>query len=72
MSTSRYATLVGLALGAIFALTENFGWTFLAALFAAVGYLVGLVLEGRIDIDTGSLTGGRRDRTTTGSSTRSV
>lgn len=64
MSTSRYATVIGLALGAIFALTENFGWTFLAALFTAAGYLVGLVLEGRIDI--GALTGGRSESSTPG------
>jgi len=62
MSTNRYATLVGLALGAILALSESLGLTIVAAIFAAVGYLVGLVLEGRIDINTSDFTATRRDQ----------
>jgi hypothetical protein len=58
MSTTRYATLIGLALGAVLALTEDIGWTLAAALLTVVGFVVGLVLEGRIDIDTGNLTRG--------------
>jgi hypothetical protein len=60
MSTTRYATLIGLALGAVLALSQSWLWTFAAALFTVVGFAVGLVLEGRIDIDTGGLTGSRR------------
>ncbi len=58
MSTTRYATLIGLALGAVLALTEDIGWTLAAALLTVVGFVVGLVLEGRIDIDAGNLTRG--------------
>jgi hypothetical protein len=58
MSTTRYATLIGLALGAVLALTEDVGWTLAAALVTVAGFVVGLVLEGRIDIDTASLTRG--------------
>ncbi len=61
MSTSRYATLIGLALGAVWGLSESFRWMLAAALLTAIGYLVGLVLEGRIDIDTGNFTASRRD-----------
>jgi hypothetical protein len=61
MTASRFATLVGLALGAVWAL-DDFGGLLQAAIATAVGYVVGLVLEGRIDIDTGGLTvGSRRD-----------
>lgn len=58
MSTTRYATLIGLALGAVLALTEDLGWTLAAAVITAIGFVVGLVLEGRIDIDAGGLTRG--------------
>lgn len=50
MSTTRYATLLGLALGAIWALS-SFGFALLAAALAAVGYVVALVLEGRLHVD---------------------
>jgi hypothetical protein len=63
MSTTRYATLIGLTLGAIWAISA-FRYVIIAALLAAGGYLVGLVLEGRIGIDASGLTGGGRDRTT--------
>lgn len=61
MTASRFATLVGLALGAVWAF-EGFGDFIIAGIVTAVGFIVGLVLEGRIDIDTGGLTvGARRD-----------
>lgn len=50
MSTSRFTLLIGLALGAVWALTESFGWTVLVAFLTAVGYAAGLVLEGRLDL----------------------
>lgn len=52
MSVSRFALLVGLALGAIWGFTENFGWTLLAGILAGVGYAIGLVIEGRINVDS--------------------
>lgn len=61
MSTSRFTLLVGLALGAVWAVTESFGWTVLAAFLAAVGYAAGLVLEGRINVE-GLTAGIRGDR----------
>jgi len=51
--------LVGLALGAVWALSESFAWTALAAFLAAVGYLVGLVLEGRLDLGKLASSGSR-------------
>jgi lysylphosphatidylglycerol synthetase-like protein (DUF2156 family) len=65
MSTTRYATLIGLALGAVLALTEDLAWTLAAALFTIVGFVVGLVLEGRIDIDAGTLTRGQSNQNRT-------
>jgi predicted MFS family arabinose efflux permease len=63
MSTARFATLIGLALGAVLALSEDFGWTLAAALLTAVGFLVGLVLEGRIDISNLSRSDRESNRT---------
>jgi hypothetical protein len=61
MSTARFATLIGLALGAVLALSEDWGWTLVAALFTAAGFVVGLVLEGRIDISAINPTGSARE-----------
>lgn len=56
MSVSQFLTLVGLALGAIWAF-EGFGAAALAAFLAAVFYVVGLVLEGRLDLGQFSSSG---------------
>jgi hypothetical protein len=50
MSTTRYGTILGLALGAVWALT-GFDGVVLAALIAGIGFLVGEVLSGRIDVN---------------------
>lgn len=61
MTASRFATLVGLALGAVWGL-GGFGDFVIAAIATAVGFIVGLVLEGRIDVDASGLSlGARRD-----------
>lgn len=61
MSTTRYGTLIGLALGAVLAVTGNVWLTLVAGLFGVVGYVVGLVLEGRIAVDVDAvLRPGRR------------
>lgn len=52
MSTTRYATLLGLALGAVLALTDFRGLLY-AGLAAAIGYVVALVLEGKINVNVG-------------------
>lgn len=49
MTTTRFGALVGLALGAIWVFA-GFGAAMLAAGLTAIGFLVGLVLEGRIDL----------------------
>jgi hypothetical protein len=49
MTTTRFATAVGLALGAVWALA-GFDGMLVAAALAVVGFLVGLVLDGRIDV----------------------
>lgn len=49
MSTSRFATVLGLALGAVWALA-GFSGAFLAGFLALVGFLVAQVLDGRIDL----------------------
>lgn len=59
MSTTRYATLLGLTLGAIWGLVD-FPAALLAGALAAVGYVIALVIEGRINLDTDALR--RRDR----------
>jgi hypothetical protein len=50
MSTTRFATIIGLVIGAVWALT-GFGGAVLSGLSAAVGFLVGQVLTGRIDLN---------------------
>lgn len=49
MTTARYLTLIGLAIGAVWAFTGAEGAA-IAGACAAVGLLVALVLEGRIDL----------------------
>ncbi|MGH8910116.1 MAG: DUF2273 domain-containing protein [Egibacteraceae bacterium] len=49
MTRPMRGALIGLALGAIWALA-GFGYALLAGLLAGVGYLVGLVLQGDIDL----------------------
>lgn len=50
-------TLVGLVVGAIWAI-ESFAAALLTLVVAMVGFVIGLALEGRIDLD---LRGGRDD-----------
>jgi hypothetical protein len=62
VNPTRFLTVIGLALGAIWALT-SFGEALLAAAVALVGFLIGLILEGRINIDFDSAFGrGSRTR----------
>ncbi len=49
MSASTTGLFAGLLLALIAALA-GFGWFLLAVLFAAVGYLIGAHLEGRINL----------------------
>ncbi len=49
MSSSTTGLFAGLLLALIAALA-GFGWFLLAILFAAVGYLIGAHLEGRINL----------------------
>lgn len=60
MTTLRFGMLVGLVIGAIWALA---GWSgaLLTAALAAVGALVALVVEGRVDV-TEYLGHNHRDR----------
>lgn len=60
MSTTRYATLLGLALGAIWGIA-GFPAALLAAVLAALGYVIALVLEGQISVNAGDVLG-RNDR----------
>ncbi|MFI5493625.1 DUF2273 domain-containing protein [Actinoplanes sp. NPDC051859] len=49
MSSSTVGLFAGLLL-ALIAAAGGFGWVLLAVLFAAVGYVIGAHLEGRIDL----------------------
>lgn len=49
MKTSQYALLIGLLLGAALAF-GSFGQFFLVALFGVIGWAIGLVLDGRVEI----------------------
>lgn len=49
MSTSRFALIVGLVLGVV-ATFGGFGYVVIVAVFAAVGWGVGLVVEGKLDL----------------------
>jgi hypothetical protein len=48
MNTSRFALVVGLALGVV-ATFGGFGFLVVVAVFTVVGWAVGLVLEGKLD-----------------------
>lgn len=60
MSTTRYATLLGLALGAVWGVA-GFPAALLSGVLAALGYVVALVLEGQISVNAGDVLG-RNDR----------
>lgn len=49
MTTSRFALVIGLVLGAV-ATFGGFGYLVIVAVFAVVGWAIGLVLEGRLDL----------------------
>lgn len=49
MSASNVGIFAGLLL-AIIAILGGFGWFLLALLFAAVGYVIGAHLEGKLDL----------------------
>ncbi len=49
MSSSTTGLFAGLIL-ALIAATAGFGWFLLAIVFAAVGYVIGAHLEGRINL----------------------
>lgn len=49
MKTSHIALLVGLSLGAVLAF-GTFSQFFLVLVFGAIGYAVGLTIEGRIEV----------------------
>lgn len=51
MTTSRFALLVGLVLGAV-ATFGGFASLIIVAVFTAVGWGVGLVLEGKLDLQS--------------------
>lgn len=59
MTTSRFALVIGLVLGAV-ATFGGFGYFIIVAVFAAVGWGVGLVLEGKVDL--ASVLGSATDR----------
>jgi uncharacterized membrane protein len=49
MTTARFGTFVGLAIGAIWVFA-GFTDALLAGVLAAVGFLIGLMVEGRVDV----------------------
>lgn len=49
MTIARFGTLVGLAIGAIWVF-GGFTGALLAGALAAVGFLIGLMVEGRVDV----------------------
>lgn len=51
MSTSRFALVIGLVLGVV-ATFGGFGYLVIVAVFTAVGWLVGRVLEGKLDVSS--------------------
>ncbi|MEO7751904.1 MAG: hypothetical protein ABIS35_00675 [Terracoccus sp.] len=59
MTTSRFALVIGLVLGVV-ATFGGFGYLIIVAVFAAIGWGVGLVLEGKVDVR--SLLGSATDR----------
>ncbi len=51
MSTSRFALLVGLALG-IVATFGGFGYLVIVAVFTVAGWAVGMALDGKVDVQS--------------------
>ncbi|MDP8930308.1 MAG: hypothetical protein M3O70_17500 [Actinomycetota bacterium] len=49
MTTSRFGTLLGLAIGTVWVFA-GFAGAALTAVLAAVGFLVALMVEGRVDV----------------------
>lgn len=49
MTATRFGTLVGLAIGAVWAFA-GFTGALITAVAAGLGYLVALLVEGRIDV----------------------
>lgn len=49
MTTSRFALVIGLVLGVV-ATFGGFGYLIIVAVFTVVGWGVGLVLEGKLDL----------------------
>jgi hypothetical protein len=49
MTTARFATFVGLAIGAIWVF-GGFTGALLAGALAAVAFVIGLLVEGRLDV----------------------
>lgn len=49
MTTARFGTLVGLAIGAVWVFA-GFTSALLVAALAALGFVVGLMIEGRVDV----------------------
>jgi hypothetical protein len=61
MTTPRFATIVGLVIGAVWAFTGFYG-ALLTGLLGGVGYLLALVVQGQLDLSDPF---GNRDRQTT-------
>lgn len=59
MTTSRFALVIGLVLGVV-ATFGGFGYLIVVAVFAVIGWGVGLVLEGKLDLQ--SMLGQTTDR----------
>ncbi len=59
MSSTRFGTVIGLVIGAVWALT-GFTGAVLTAVLGAVGYVVALMLQGRVDVT--EYLGHRHDR----------
>lgn len=51
MTTSRFALVIGLVLGTVAAF-GGFGYLLIAIVFTAGGWAVGLVLEGKLDLQS--------------------
>lgn len=49
MTTTRFGTLVGLAIGAVWVFA-GFTSALLVAVLAAVGFVAALMIEGRVDV----------------------
>lgn len=49
MTVARFGTIVGIAIGAIWVF-GGFTGALLAGVLAAVGFVIGLMVEGRVDV----------------------